>query len=155
MKKKGFTLIELMIVVAIIGLLAAVAMPKFTNVSESAKAANVQGNLASMRTAIAMFHAKSDEYPDLVDNEDALGDVTATDTTIEFTDFYSKSKAPQTPGEGSSLSANNDIETGTTSGNAITAETVDGGWAYAIADGGIRANLADNAYGQGIEWDEE
>lgn len=42
--KKGFTLTELMAVITIIGLLSAIAMPRFTNITNSAKAAQVQGN---------------------------------------------------------------------------------------------------------------
>ncbi|OQY08994.1 MAG: hypothetical protein B6I28_03790 [Fusobacteriia bacterium 4572_132] len=60
---KGFTLIELMIVVAIIALLASVALPKFANTTDAAKAANVQGNLANLRKAISMFKAKNGDYP--------------------------------------------------------------------------------------------
>ena len=59
MKKNGFTLIELMIVIAIIALLAAVALPKFSTVTDDAKIANVRSNLSVLRTAINMFNAKS------------------------------------------------------------------------------------------------
>ncbi len=155
MKKRGFTLIELMIVVAIIGLLSAIALPKFGNVNESAKAANVQGNLANMRTAISMFYAKTDEYPDLVGNQDSLNSV-AVDG-VAFTDYYSKSKAPYTPAEGTTLSKNNIIYTGDVSGTAIvaTSNEGEGGWAYYSTDGSIRANLAENVYSQDIDWSEE
>lgn len=51
-KQKGFTLIELMIVVAIIGILAAVALPQYQNYVTKSQVSRVMGELGSLRTVV-------------------------------------------------------------------------------------------------------
>ncbi|MBD3369669.1 prepilin-type N-terminal cleavage/methylation domain-containing protein [Candidatus Fermentibacteria bacterium] len=60
--KKGFTLIELMIVVVIIGILAAIAIPKFSNVQEQAKKVSCQGNMRTLATAEQMYYSEYNTY---------------------------------------------------------------------------------------------
>jgi len=63
--RKGFTLIELMIVVVIIGLLAAVAIPNFISMVGRAKEASVKTNMHVMQTSAEDFAAVSGgRYPD-------------------------------------------------------------------------------------------
>lgn len=52
--QKGFTLIELMIVVAIIGILAAVALPAYQDYTAKAKASNAIGSLNALKTAVSL-----------------------------------------------------------------------------------------------------
>lgn len=59
---KGFTLIELMIVVAIIGVLAAIAIPNFLNYQCKAKQSEAKSNLGSIRTSEEAYLAEFDTY---------------------------------------------------------------------------------------------
>jgi prepilin-type N-terminal cleavage/methylation domain-containing protein len=56
--QKGLTLVELMVVVAIIAIIAAVAITVFQDIQKKAKLAADQGNVAAMRSAVAIYYGK-------------------------------------------------------------------------------------------------
>jgi len=62
---KGFTLIELMIVVAIIGILAAIAIPNFVNFKNKAIQGTAKANLETVRSSLSQYAADKDDnkYP--------------------------------------------------------------------------------------------
>ena len=68
--KSGFTLVEILIVVIILGILAAIVIPQFTNASTSARVSSVQGQLQTLRSQIQLFKLQhNDVLPDLVTNQ--------------------------------------------------------------------------------------
>jgi len=76
--KKGFTLIEVLIVVIILGILATLALPQFTKLSRRARLAEGWAGLGALRTAQAVYYMEKDTYAD------AIGDVDH-DATANFT----------------------------------------------------------------------
>ena len=62
MNRKGFTLVELMIVVAIIGILAAIAIPNFVDMQYRAKRAEVPSNVDGIKTAELAYEASFDVF---------------------------------------------------------------------------------------------
>ena len=74
MKKRGFTLIELMVVVVIIGILAAIAIPNFVKIVDKAKVASVKANQHTSQVAVeSMAIDLMGAYPSTeVDIEDEL-----------------------------------------------------------------------------------
>ena len=61
--RNGFTLIELLVVVVIIGILAAIAIPKFSNLSEQAKTESCRHNMRSLAGALQMYFGSTGHYP--------------------------------------------------------------------------------------------
>ena len=117
--ESGFTLIELVIVIVILGILAAVAIPKYEDMREQARVATLKGQLGSIRSAIAIQYARN-----------ALNG-SATFPTLDGT-IFADGRVPKDP-------VNNSLAVKTTAG----IDNV-GGWQYNSTTGVVKANL--NAY---------
>jgi len=64
-KAQGFTLVEILIVVVILGILAAIVIPQFTSASESAKASSLVSQLQTIRSQLELYQVQHNgNYPD-------------------------------------------------------------------------------------------
>ena len=117
--ESGFTLIELVIVIVILGILAAVAIPKYEDMREQARVATLKGQLGGIRSAIAIQYARN-----------ALNG-NATFPTLDGT-IFADGRVPKEPVNNSQA-----VKTPPGIDNA-------GGWQYNSTTGVAKANL--NAY---------
>jgi type II secretion system protein G len=91
---RAFTLIELLIVVAIIGILAAIAVPNFMNAQVRAKVTRVEADMRTLTTALESYRLEYGNYPvaHLLDQQIASGSAisrfNALTTPISFISFY-------------------------------------------------------------------
>jgi general secretion pathway protein G len=71
-RRRGFTLIEVLIVIVVIAILAAIVVPRLLGAGREAREASLRAHLQEMRNAIGLFQAQAGDYPN------ALADIMAT-----------------------------------------------------------------------------
>ena len=113
----GFTLIELMIVVAIIGILAAIAIPKFAELIRKSNEGSSKGNLGAIRSALSIYYGDMEgQYPT---------DLAALTINGKYLSAIPKAKAPNYHADSATVVQN----------SGTLAITDGGGWAYVNAPG--------------------
>lgn len=131
-KNQGFTLVEILIVVVILGILAAIVIPQFTNASESAKASSLVSQMQTIRSQLELYQVQHNgNYPTLAQLQASWGVMTSktdVDGTINASGAYGPylQQAPKNPFTNSS--------TVVASGGAAT-----DGWVYTETTGAISA----------------
>jgi len=136
--RKGFTLVELLIVIVILGILAAIVIARFAGATKESKESNLKGNLRTIRSSLETFKAnsKSNSYPP---NLDDLWKGTAAD--VDSKTFLER--IPIDP-----FYRSNSVYLATTTFNPGDVSTdrdakitgTGGGWAYDSITGRVCAN---------------
>ncbi len=140
----GFSLVELVIVIVIIGILAAIAVPRFQQGVKEADAAALISNLRTLRRAMELYKAEHGKYPDDIDTfevqltqyTDAAGNASPTRTGAFVYGPYI-SKIPPLP-------VGNNAGKTEIAGGALPGAVATAGWWYDKDRGELRANLADD-----------
>lgn len=130
---KGFTLVEILIVVVILGILAAIVVPQFTNAANESRVGNIATQVATLESQLELFAARNNgSYPDL--ETDGWG--TSADVGTMVGDGYLK-EVPVNP-----FSNNSDINAwdsdGVSDSFVIYTDDVEG-WYYDATTGNIAA----------------
>jgi len=129
--QKGFTLVELVVVIMILGILAAVAAPKLLSTSGNATDNGLKQTLAIVRDAIELYAA---------DNAGDLPPCTGTGADFRLAlEDYMRGEFPLCP-----VGANNDFDITPVTGTGATADDASG-WMYNTADGTFIANCTDTS----------
>ena len=61
--RKAFTLVEILIVVVILGILAAIVVPQFTSATQDSQAGNIKSQMGTLQRQIELYYAKYNTYP--------------------------------------------------------------------------------------------
>ena len=123
----GFTLVEILIVVVILGILAAIVVPQFTNASQTAKASSLLSQLQSIRSQLELYQVQHNAvYPDLTSGWSQMTETTGVDGNTNGSDFgpYLQ-KAPVNS---------------FTNGKHVATD-ISGDWKYDVSNGAIQAML--------------
>jgi MSHA pilin protein MshA len=85
--QKGFTLVELVVVIVILGILSAVAVPKFMDMQDEAKQAAIEGARGSVKSAVSLVHAKWLAAGEPYDSDGATNEFEVEGTTVAYDQY--------------------------------------------------------------------
>ena len=126
-RRSGFTLVELVVVVLILGILAAIATPKVVNNSDGATDSSIAQTLASIRDGVEMYQATYNQLPP--------GTTSTVDLHAALDEFLRGNKFPTCNAGGKS---SNEVKN--VSGQATAQSSGTEGWVYSIDQGEIIIN---------------
>ena len=86
----AFTLIEMMVVLVVIGIIAAIIIPQFAGSSEDAKVATAKASVAELESAVERFYVQMDRYPTPEEGLQVLVDAPAGDDSKKWRGPYIK-----------------------------------------------------------------
>lgn len=136
---KGFTLVEILIVVVILGILAAIVVPQFTNAANEARGGNVATQVSTVENQLELFAARNNgSYPTVVElNADA--DNGLEGWSVMINDDYLKD-LPTNPFTGSaSVVANTTFDDADPSISVFDVADSTDGWVYDVGSGNVAA----------------
>ena len=114
---KGFTLIEILIVVIILGILAAIVIPQFSSASGDARKASLQSTVQTLRSQIALYKLQhGDTLPDLTANSGNNWTLLTSTSTYQGTTYGPYMQSVPTNG----LTNGSVVKNGTYGGTAVT-----------------------------------
>lgn len=136
--RHGFTLVEILIVVIILGILAAIVIPQFTNASQNARESSLQSTLQTLRSQIQLYKLQhGDELPDLITDWTPLTEAGSWGTPAQSYGPYMQA-IPVNPMNGNSTVLQGVVATG-----GATAPTASGacGFVYDYGTNGSGTGL--------------
>ncbi|HAV43308.1 TPA: hypothetical protein DCX15_04760 [bacterium] len=137
-RQKGFTLIELMIVIAIIGILAIIAIPRFIDLVDKAREGATKGSLGAIRGALVIYYGDHEgNYPDDINAAWGGRNVSAELTLRPFSAYIEGGQLPRAQLRRRSGATNLDSYTAVLGDVPVTNT---GGWLYNSNTGRVFVN---------------
>ena len=163
-RRNGFSLVELVIVIVILGVIAAIAIPRISSGSKNAGDASLKANLSTLRNAVDWYYSEhNNSFPaakgdgaaaansfaafesQLIQYSDATGKVSDTKSSAFPFGPYVRTAIPKLPV--GAKSGNNKVYISSGSGPLAADTSQDAGWCYNSTTGQIIANCGDSEVG--------